>query len=86
MERPSAAYMAPVEPVAKAVIRAIDKDKAEIVVMPGPARLLRALMDFFPGMVPWMNQQMGANRTMREVQEFKAGQKPVSLTTGDRAA
>jgi short-subunit dehydrogenase/pimeloyl-ACP methyl ester carboxylesterase len=86
MQRPSGAYMAPVEAVAKAVVRAIDKDKAEIVVMPGPARLLRALLDFFPGMGPWMNQQMGVNRTMREVQEFKAGQKPVSLMTGDRAA
>jgi hypothetical protein len=57
--------------VAKAVVQAIEKDKAELVVQPGPGRLLRALMDYFPGMGPWMNERMGVNRTLREVQDFK---------------
>jgi short-subunit dehydrogenase len=71
MNRPSSAFMAPVELVSKALLRALDRDKAEIVVMPGPGRVLRALMDFFPGLGPWMNRQMGVNRTLREVQEFR---------------
>jgi short-subunit dehydrogenase len=71
MNRPSSTFMAPVELVSKALLRALDRDKGELVVMPGPGRLLRALMDFFPGMGPWMNQQLGVNRTLREVQEFR---------------
>lgn len=71
MSRPTSSFMAPVETVSKALLRAIDRDKTEIVVMPGPARLLRALMDYFPGIGPWMNHQMGVDRTLREVQEFK---------------
>jgi len=71
MKKPSSAFMAPVEMVAKALLRAIDRDKPEIVVMPGPGRLMRALMDFFPGMGPWMNRQMGVNKTLREVQAFR---------------
>jgi short-subunit dehydrogenase len=74
MKRPGSAFMAPVSLVTKALLRAIEKDKAEIVVMPGPGRLLRALMDFFPSMGPWMNQTMGVNKTMREVQEFRQSQ------------
>jgi short-subunit dehydrogenase len=75
MHRPTSWFMAPVELVSKALLRALDRDKAEIVVMPGPGRLMRALMDFFPGMGPWMNKQMGVTQTMREVQEFRASQK-----------
>src|SRR5206468_11977788 len=35
-------FMVTPEKVAKSVLRAIDRDKAEIVVMPGPGRLLKA--------------------------------------------
>jgi len=76
MHQPTSAYMAPVEMVTKALLRALDGDRAEIVVMPGPARLMRALMDYFPGMGPWMNKQMGVNRTLREVQDFRRSHKP----------
>jgi short-subunit dehydrogenase len=75
MQRPTSSFMAPVGTVARAVVRAIDRDKAEIVVMPGPGRLLRALLDLFPGMGPWMNRQMGVTRALREVQEFRASRK-----------
>jgi short-subunit dehydrogenase len=71
MKLPASPFMAPVSMVGKAVLRALDKDKAEIVVMPGPGRLMRAVMDFFPGMGPRMNQQLGVNQTMREVMAFK---------------
>ena len=71
MSKPSSAFMAPVEMVAKALLRALDRDRAEIVVMPGPGRLMRALMDYFPGMGPWMNRQIGVTKTLREVQAFR---------------
>jgi NAD(P)-dependent dehydrogenase (short-subunit alcohol dehydrogenase family) len=28
-------------------------------------------VDFFPGMGPWMNKQMGVTKTLREVQDFR---------------
>jgi short-subunit dehydrogenase len=71
MKQKTSSYMAPVEMVTRALLRALDRDKAELVVMPGPARLMRALMDYFPGMGPWMNQQLGVNKTLREVQAFR---------------
>jgi hypothetical protein len=37
---------------------------------------MRALMDFFPGMGPWMNQRLGVNKTLREVQDFRRSQNP----------
>lgn len=86
MRRSTSFFMAPVEMVAKAVLRAIDKDKAEIVVMPGPGRFMRALIDFFPGMGPWMNNQMGVNKTMREVQDFRKSQTPAAVSSSNRVA
>jgi len=61
----------PAKDVGKAVVAAIEKDRAEIVVMPGPGRLIKALMDLFPSMGPAMNQATGANATMRSVIEFR---------------
>jgi NAD(P)-dependent dehydrogenase (short-subunit alcohol dehydrogenase family) len=43
------AFMVKPDKVARAVVRAIERDKAEIVVMAGPGRLMKALMDLFPG-------------------------------------
>src|SRR5438128_2492660 len=76
MRMPKPSFMAPVGLVAKALLKAIDKDKAEIVVQPGPGRMLRAVMDFYPGLGPWMNNQMGVNRTLREIQDFRKSQTP----------
>jgi short-subunit dehydrogenase len=78
MQKGTSWFMAPVDLVSKALLRALDRDKAEIVVMPGPGRLMRAVMDFFPGMGPWMNRQMGVTRTLREVQDFRKAQRPAS--------
>ena len=61
----------PAKDVGKAVVAAIEKDRAEIVVMPGPGRLIKALMDLLPSMGPAMNQATGANATMRSVIEFR---------------
>jgi short-subunit dehydrogenase len=65
------AFMVKPEKVAKAVVRAIEKDKAEIVVMPGPGRLLKALMDLFPGLGPAMNRVSGAEKLMTSVADYR---------------
>src|SRR6266849_2393876 len=61
------------EEVAQTVLKSIRRDKAEIVIMPGPGRLLRALMDLFPGMGSMMGQ-MGAP-VMKQVVEFRERQR-----------
>jgi short-subunit dehydrogenase len=65
------ALMVKPEYVAKAVVRAITKDKAEIVVMPGPGRFLKSLMDLFPGFGAAMNRASGAEKTMSVVADFR---------------
>jgi short-subunit dehydrogenase len=65
----ASAYMAPAESVARAVVRAVAKDRAELVIMPGPGRLLRAVMDYFPAMGPAMNRAAGATVTMQKIIE-----------------
>jgi short-subunit dehydrogenase len=65
----ASAYMAPAESVARAVVKAVRKDRAELVVMPGPGRLLRAIMDYFPGLGPALNRAAGASTTMQKIIE-----------------
>src|SRR5437660_759541 len=48
-------FSVPADAVAGAVVSAIRRDLAEVVVMPGPGRLMKAVMDLFPGFGPWMN-------------------------------
>jgi len=67
------AFLSPPEAVAKAVLKSIRRDKAEVVIMPGPGRLLRALMDLFPGMGSMMGQ-MGAP-VMKQVVDFRERQR-----------
>ena len=62
-------FMAPAESVARAVMKAVTKDRAELVVMPGPGRLLRAVMDFFPALGPALNRAAGVTTTMRKIIE-----------------
>ena len=64
-------FAAKPEKVAAATLRAIDKGKAEIVVNPGPGRLLKALMDYSPGMGPMINRLTGADRLMATVAEHR---------------
>jgi len=60
--------------VARAAVRAIAKDRAELVLVPGPGRALRAFMDRFPGSGPAMNRVAGAERTMRRVADYRERQ------------
>jgi short-subunit dehydrogenase len=57
--------------VGKATVRAIVRDKAELAVLPGPGRALRAFMDRFPGTGPAMNRVTGATSTMVAVAEYR---------------
>jgi short-subunit dehydrogenase len=68
--------------VAHATVRAIVKDKAELVVMPGPSRMLRAIMDRFPGIGPAMNHAAGIDRMMLNIAEFR--EREARLATADR--
>jgi hypothetical protein len=45
----------------------VKKDRVELVVMPGPGRLLRAIMDYFPGLGPAVNRAAGATTTMQKI-------------------
>jgi len=64
-----AAYMAPARSVARAVVGAVQKDRTELVIMPGPARLMRAVMDYFPALGPAMNRAVGTRATIRKIIE-----------------
>ena len=57
--------------VAAATIRAIDKPKPEMVVSAGPGRALKALMDYFPGLGPRLNQLSGADKLMTAVADHR---------------
>ena len=59
------------EQVGKAAVRAIVKDHAELALLPGPGRMLRAVMDRFPGIGPAMNRMGGADTTMLTVAEYR---------------
>ena len=67
------ASMSSPEAVAKAVLKSIRHDKAEIVIMPGPGRLLRALMDLFPGLGVKMGQMSASD--MKQVVDFRERQR-----------
>lgn len=65
------AFMVTPDKVARAVGRAIRTGRAELVIMPGPGRLLKALMDLFPGLGPAMNRISGADRLMSSVADYR---------------
>ena len=57
--------------IGKLTVRAIRKDKAELTVLPGPGKLLRASMDRFPGLGPAMNRVTGTGKAMRTVADYR---------------
>ncbi len=60
-------FMAHAESVARAVAKAVKKDRAELVIMPGPGRLLRVIMDYFLALGPALNRAAGATTTMQKI-------------------
>jgi short-subunit dehydrogenase len=67
-------FMAPAESVARSVVKAVTKDRAEMVIMPGPGRLLRAVLDFFPALGPALNRVTGASTTMQKIIELRGAE------------
>jgi len=55
-------------------VRAVVKDKAELAVLPGPGRTIRAVMDRFPALGPAMNRAAGAEKTMQLVADHREQQ------------
>ena len=45
--------------------------------MPGPGRLLKALLDLFPSLGATLNERAGATATMRLVVEFRKSARAV---------
>jgi short-subunit dehydrogenase len=84
LKLPPKAMMASPQAVARAAVRAIARDRAEVVVMPGPGRTLRALMDRFPGLGPALNRLAGAEATMLKVADHRelAARARLELTRG----
>jgi hypothetical protein len=80
----STAFTVSPDKVARAVVRALEKDKAEIVVMPGPGRLLKALMDLFPGFGPSLTRLSGAEKLMGFVADQRASQEADSVSELNR--
>ena len=72
-------FMVTPEKVAKTVVRAIEKDKAEIVLVPGPGRLVKALMDLYPGFGPTMNRISGGEKFMGLVADHREAQHAATL-------
>jgi short-subunit dehydrogenase len=59
------------EAVADAVLRAIKKDLPEIIVNPGPIRLLSALAEFSPRFGEWLVHRLGAVAWFKKVAEIR---------------
>jgi short-subunit dehydrogenase len=78
------AFLSPPETVARAVVKTIRRDKAEIVIMPGPGRLLRAFMDLFPSMGAKMGQMSAP--VMKQVVDFRERQRAQEDTNAHQPA
>lgn len=61
--------------VAQAVVKSLKRDTAERVIMPGPGRLMRALLTLFPGMGRAMVQMTGGTRLVNQIVEFRERQR-----------
>ena len=70
--------------IGKQTVRAIRRDKRELAVLPGPGKLLRAVMDRFPGLGPAMNRATGTSKTMRTVAEYR--ERKARLAAAERGA
>ena len=80
------AFMSPAEAVAKAVVKVLRSDKAELVIMPGPGRLMKAQMDLFPGMGPMMNRRSGVTAQMKRVADIREQQRRSADTSAHHLA
>jgi short-subunit dehydrogenase len=59
--------------VARAVIRAIKDDVVEIIVNPGPMRVMQAVSQLFPALPGWLANRIGVGEMFRQVGEARRG-------------
>jgi short-subunit dehydrogenase len=71
----STAFSVAPEKVTGAVLRAIRKPRAEMVVSVGPGRMLKALMDYFPGLGPALNRLSGTTKLMASIADHREAQR-----------
>jgi short-subunit dehydrogenase len=81
LKLPPVGLVSPVK-IGELTIKAIRSDKAELAVLPGPGKLLRGVMDRFPGLGPAMNRATGTNKTMAAVAEYR--EREARLPTAQR--
>lgn len=86
MSAMSKASLSSPEAVASAVLKSIKRDKAEMVIMPGPGRLMKALLDLFPGMGQMMNQMGGVTPLMKQIADFREQQREQANAGNHRPA
>jgi short-subunit dehydrogenase len=79
------AFLSPAEAVPKAVLKVLRSNKAELVIMPGPGRLMKAQLDLFPGMGPMMNRRSGVTAHMKQVADIREQQRQQANTKPDFA-
>ena len=72
-------FLVSAEAVAKAVVQAITHDRAEVVLLPGPGRLLKATLDLFPGLGATLNRVSGSTKTMTKVIAFKEAKRNAAV-------
>jgi NADP-dependent 3-hydroxy acid dehydrogenase YdfG len=70
--------------VAKAVVQAITRDRAVVVVMPGPGGLLKSLMDAVPGLGPRLNELAGVTDMVHRLAALRA-ERPESSSDTERS-
>ena len=70
---PSASPLAQPESVADAVVNAIVNDKIDVIVMPGPGKLMTVLTEIFPSLGQWMVKKLGINEFMATVATARHG-------------
>jgi short-subunit dehydrogenase len=69
VREPALVGTSPPEAVARAVLRALREDTLEIIVNPGPMRLMQAVNQLFPEVGGWVVQRMGVGEIFRKVAE-----------------
>ena len=74
-------FVASAEAVARAVVKAVKKDRMQLAVMPGQGRLLRAVMDYLPGPGPALNRAARATTTRRKILEHRQSSADATATS-----
>lgn len=67
LKAPSSIGTSTPEKVAKTVVKAITKNKFEVIVNPTPMRPLLLLQSLFPSIAPWLTQKSGTTQLMKKV-------------------